>query len=319
MRNTNIITNKAEINAILDKTGREFRIPTCPEPIKIENPHAVIEIKEKPFHEPTAQELMEMIQHDKIGKIHVGEYQSEREALTAIYEAANGKRWHNNTNWCKDDKPVSEWYGVTVSPEYVFFHEGKIKKLMGHVTRLDLSHNNIYCGKLEDNGRISPRIKDLTKLQFLNLGYNFIHGRIPDEVYSLKDLEELYIHFNQLEGGISAKISQLKKLRRLQFDHNHLTGPIPVEIGSLTNLEWLCLHFNDLDNGYTLIRSPKKPGVTLQRKSVNIPASFAKLTKLENFMVYMNQLSGTIPAALKKHPNYSKWQINPQQDKVNLK
>lgn len=135
MKEFNIISSKAEINAMLDKIGREFRIPTCPEPIKIENPHAVIEIKEKPIHEPTAQELMEMIQHDRIGKIHVGEYQSEREALIAIYEAANGKRWHNNTNWCKDDKPVSEWYGVTVSPEYVFFHEGKIKKLMGHVTQ----------------------------------------------------------------------------------------------------------------------------------------------------------------------------------------
>lgn len=61
MKNINAITNKAEINAILDKTGREFRIPTCPEPIKIEHPHAVIEIKEKPFHEPTVQELMEMI------------------------------------------------------------------------------------------------------------------------------------------------------------------------------------------------------------------------------------------------------------------
>lgn len=99
-------------------------------------------------------------------------------------------------------------------------------------------------------------------------------------------------------------------------DLNFSLADSPV---TLTNLEWLCLHFNDLDNGYTLIRSPKKPGVTLQRKSINIPASFAKLTKLENFMVYMNQLSGTIPAALKKHPNYSKWQINPQQDKVNLK
>ena len=187
---------------------------------------------------------------------------------------------------------------------------------MGHVTRLDLSHNNIYCGKLEDNGLISPRIKDLTKLKFLNLGYNFIHGHIPDEVYSLKELEELYIHFNQLEGGISTKIGQLKKLRRLQFDHNHLTGPIPAEIGNLTNLEWLCLHFNDLDNGYTTIIRNGKP---VRVKSINIPASFAELTKLENFMVYMNQLSGSLPAILKKHPYYSKWQTKPQQDKVELK
>lgn len=313
MKNANIIVNKAEIKTMLDKTNRQFRIPTCPEPIKIDKPFAIIEIKEKLLREPNEKEIKEEI--SRINKLHVSEYQSERDALIAIYEAANGKRWYKNTNWCKAEVPISKWFGVTVTPDYVFTHEGKIVNVMGHVTRLELGHNNIYCGKLEDNGRISPRIKDLPKLKLLSLSYNFIHGHIPDEIYGLKDLEELYLQFNQLEGGISSKIGQLKKLRRLQLDHNHLTGPIPAEIGNLANMEWLCLHVNDLDNGYTTSIRNGKP---VKVKSINIPASFAKLAKLENFMVYTNQLSGTIPAALKKHPKYSKWQINPQQDKETL-
>lgn len=34
MKEFNTITNKAEINAILDKTGHEFRIPTCPDVLR---------------------------------------------------------------------------------------------------------------------------------------------------------------------------------------------------------------------------------------------------------------------------------------------
>ena len=37
----------------------------------------------------------------------------EREALIAFYKATNGANWTKNTNWCSD-KPLSEWYGVSV-------------------------------------------------------------------------------------------------------------------------------------------------------------------------------------------------------------
>lgn len=318
MEKAKLITNKAEINAMLDITGRDFHIPTCPEPqIHIDNPHAIIDINEKPLREPDENEIKNFI--SSINKLHVSEYQSERDALIAIYEAANGKNWHNKTNWCKANVPVSNWYGVTVAADYVFTYGGKILRVMGHVTELNLRHNNIYCSKDDSNGFISPRIKDLTKLRALRLEYNFIQGHIPDELYELKELERLYLQFNQLEGGINTKIGQLTKLRWVQLDHNHLSGAIPSSFANLANLERLCLHLNNLENGYSLVRPLRKPDVVLQRKSVNIPAGIANLKKLAVFMVYKNRLSGTIPAAIKKHPYYSQWKINPQQNDNQLK
>lgn len=310
MKIIKVITKQSEIADTLNKIGSETLLSA--------NSKAIIVTDEKL---PTNKEMMEAInQIDKTGASKAKIYKQERDALIEIYESANGKRWYNNTNWCSDEKPVSEWHGIDVDPEYVFVTDNKTVGTMGSVTSIDLSRNNIYCGKLEDNGRISPRIKELTQLKYINFSYNFIHGIIPEELYELKELEELYLHFNQLNCTISGKIGQMKKLRIIQLDHNHLTGPIPSTLGNLSDLETLCLHVNNLDNGYILVRLKSqinKPA--LRRNSTSIPASIAKLTKLTKFMAYQNQLTGSIPNAIKQHPNYSHWQLETQQNNVKLK
>lgn len=38
---------------------------------------------------------------------------TERKALIEFYNATNGEKWNNNTNWCSNE-PIEKWYGITV-------------------------------------------------------------------------------------------------------------------------------------------------------------------------------------------------------------
>lgn len=55
--------------------------------------------------------------------------EKERAALVALYNATGGDNWANKANWCSD-RPVSEWYGVTVDEQ-------------GRVLTLVLENNNL--------------------------------------------------------------------------------------------------------------------------------------------------------------------------------
>ena len=261
---------------------------------------------------------------------------TDREALIEIFRQANGTSWEHNMNWLSNEVPVSKWYGVTTEDEIIVRKKGtRVAVGVGRVVGLNLSHNDIYRGRGKDDGIISPRIGDLTALRRLHLGYNFLTGRIPDELYSLVKLEELYLHFNQFSGGISSKIGNLVNLRKLQLDHNRLTGPIPVEIGKLTKLERLCLHENNLDNSVKTVRTRKAvpartkviPGkpcrirwITVEKEiEIPIPDCIADLDKLNLFYAYNNQLQGDLSDKLKEVMSQRpEWQLVEQQDKVVL-
>ena len=62
--------------------------------------------------------------------------EKEREALIALYNATGGDNWTNNENWCSD-KPVNEWYGVTIYGS--------------RVNEIKLNDNNL-CGSI--NGEL---------------------------------------------------------------------------------------------------------------------------------------------------------------------
>ena len=42
----------------------------------------------------------------------------DREALARLYQATDGANWRVNTNWLSD-RPVREWYGVTIDRDRV--------------------------------------------------------------------------------------------------------------------------------------------------------------------------------------------------------
>ena len=91
----------------------------------------------------------------------------DREALVALYHAANGRNWANNRNWLSN-APLGQWYGVTTDSS-------------GRVTELYLHQNEL-------SGRIPVELGDLSALTHLDLHFNRLSGGIPTALSNLTNL-----------------------------------------------------------------------------------------------------------------------------------
>lgn len=105
---------------------------------------------------------------------------SEKTALTDLYNSTNGSNWNRNTNW-NTTAPVSLWDGVTVK--------------QGHVYDINLWSNNL-------DGSLSESIEDLTEIVSLQLPSNIIDGSLPNNLQNLSKLERLDVSNNELNGVI---------------------------------------------------------------------------------------------------------------------
>ena len=119
---------------------------------------------------------------------------TEIEILEIFYKSTNGHSWDRNDNWLSD-KPLSEWYGITV-------HKNSNEEFI--VKRIILECNN----------------------QLL--------GEIPKEIGKLINLQMLYLFNNQLTGEIPKEIGKLINLRELNLSNNLFLGEIPKEVQELT-------------------------------------------------------------------------------------
>lgn len=68
---------------------------------------------------------------------------------------------------------------------------------------------------------------------------------VPEYVFSLSELGELYLSGNNLDGSLRAEVRHLQKLKILDLSNNKFTG-VPAEIGSLSELEVLDLSGNQI-------------------------------------------------------------------------
>ena len=148
---------------------------------------------------------------------------TDREVLTALYEATGGPEWSDRSNWLSN-APLSEWYGVETDDN-------------GQVTRLNLGGNQL-------SGEVPSHLGGLSNLQDLALGANHLSGAIPPELGGLSSLQRLSLWGNQLSGNIPAELGGLSNLQELALGGNQLSGSIPTELGGLGNLHRLDLSFN---------------------------------------------------------------------------
>ncbi len=217
---------------------------------------------------------------------------SDRDILTVLYEATDGRNWRDNTNWLTD-KPLGEWYGVNTDAS-------------GRVTELQLSG----WWEFEENhyvdwglsGPVPAELGGLTRLEHLDLAINKLSGPIPVELGSLANLEYLHLGRNELTGPIPVELAGLANLGSLLLGGNELSGTIPVELGGLANLANLDLGDNDLTGTIPSelggLNNLRRLNLDRNGLSGTIPVELGGLARLGTLWLAANDLTGPVPAEL---------------------
>lgn len=191
--------------------------------------------------------------------------------------------WTNTTNFCHI--PPSPSFRIicfnnhitelTVAGNRTSKLSGKFDKLFTLLTKLS-SLNTLSLTSLGISGPLSPKIitKLSSSLESLNLSSNFISGKIPKEISSLKNLKSLVLSDNLLNGSVS-DLRGLSKLQELDLGGNNLGPEVPSLPSNLIS-------------------------VSLQNNSFRskIPEQIKKLNKLQSLDLSTNQFTGSIPEFL---------------------
>ena len=242
---------------------------------------------------------------------------TERTALTALYDATDGADWKINDGWLGDGA-LDKWLRVTTDEN-------------GQVTGLDLGSNQL-------NGEIPAELGNLSRLELLYISDNNLTGALPQSLTGISGLESFHFHNNSglcapIDETFQAWLRGIAKVRGsscapedsledrevlvelygaldgekwtnntnwlsdrpvrawhgvtnnasgrvygLVLEWNGLTGEIPKELGGLTNLKRLELGNNKLTG--------------------EIPTELGDLTNLESLILGSNLLTGEIPMEL---------------------
>ena len=247
---------------------------------------------------------------------------ADREALIALYQAADGDNWWYSANWLSD-APLGAWHGVTTDAS-------------GRVIELDLRRNRL-------SGSIPPELGNLTNLTGLNLSGNDLNS-IPSELGNLTNLTRLDLRDNGLRGEIPSELENLTNLTAVYLSGNELRGCVPkawrnVAVYGLRSLglpfcaalsatdaatattdrEALVALYNATDGanwlnsanwlsdaplgawrGVTTDESGRVITLDLSGNGLNgeIPSELGNLTNLAFLSLWDNQLSGEIPPEL---------------------
>ncbi len=239
------------------------------------------------------------------GQTYIAEGTSGRDALVALYRAADGANWNRNDNWLSD-APLGDWYGVTTDDT-------------GRVVDLDLSENQLSgvipaeIGRLTNlarlslwgnqlQGEIPPTIGSLDNVTHLSLWANQLRGAIPAELGDMASLEWVALGINELTGEIPPELGNLTNLTHVDFTLNQLSGAIPPELGNLTNLVWIGFWSNQLDGAIPPelgnLTSLTRLDLDHNRLSGAIPPELGNLANLGMLYLRENRLSGAIPPEL---------------------
>ena len=147
---------------------------------------------------------------------------SDTEALVALYNAAGGENWRDNTNWMTSES-VCRWYGVSCRGSRT-----------NSVLSLNLIGNNL-------SGELPPELGNLTGMRIMHLAQNDLSGDIPAELGDNPILRQIYLNDNRLSGEIPPELGNIERLELLNLSRNNLEGSLPSELGNLGELETLGL------------------------------------------------------------------------------
>ncbi|CAI9755951.1 unnamed protein product [Fraxinus pennsylvanica] len=176
--------------------------------------------------------------------------------------------------------------------------EGGIPTEIGNLSRLELL--SIPGGSL--TGPIPSSIFNISSLKAIDFSNNSLSGSLSVHNYhKLPELEQLYLHSNQLTGLTLLNILDFKSLWVISLSDNNLTGGLPVKVGNLTRLKYLFL-----DNNRLTGELPDELGnLNLERVNVRnnslfgtIPISMFNISTVKMMELSANQFSGHLPSAI---------------------
>ncbi len=170
------------------------------------------------------------------------------------------------------------------------------------LVRVDLSSNRI-------NGTL-PQFTS-SKLEYINLGYNDLHGSIPKHLITKSGmtLMTLAMPQNRLSGTIPDTIQDWKVVEQVDFSNNILHGTLPPSIGKLSLLKELYLNNNFLVGSIPHEIASSHPVnskmgdllevVHLQDNELSgtLPLSLEYLP-LKEFLIHENKLTGHVPTQI---------------------
>ncbi|GMH25091.1 hypothetical protein Nepgr_026934 [Nepenthes gracilis] len=158
---------------------------------------------------------------------HIGR-QLGAKALTGILSGNTLVFVRNVGNSCKGVGGLLEFAGIR--PE----------RLLQDPTLRTCDFTRLYSGP------ILSLFTQYQTLEYLDLSYNELRGRIPEEFGEMVALQVLEISHNQLSGEIPTSLGQLKNLGVFDASHNRLQGRIPDSFSNLSFLVQIDLSNNQL-------------------------------------------------------------------------
>ena len=130
---------------------------------------------------------------------------TDKAALVALYNAADGANWTTNTAWTSN-QPLSSWHGVTTSSA-------------GRVTALELDGNGL-------DGTLPAALTDLSELERLDLQDNALSGALPSELANLTSLTSLLLNESRaLTGPLPDGLRELSDQATVNIEKTELCAP----------------------------------------------------------------------------------------------
>ncbi|CAN6885330.1 unnamed protein product [Brassica oleracea var. botrytis] len=200
------------------------------------------------------------------------------------------RSWSNFTNFCY----------LPSSPSF------KILCFNGHVTELTVTGNRtVKLSKTFSTDSLFTVLTKLSNLKTLSLVSLGISGPLPPKITRFSfSLQSLNLSSNFISGKIPKVISSLKSLRSLVLANNEFNGSVP-DLRGLSNLQELNLDGNKLGPDVVTSLASNLITVSLKNNSFgsNLPEQIKKLNKLQSLDLSSNKFVGSIPRFLFSHPS----------------
>lgn len=151
-------------------------------------------------------------------------------------------------------------------------------------------------------GEIPGSLASITSLRYLDLSGNNFSGNVPASFGTFRNLEEISLVDNLLDGDFPMFLTNVTTLKTLNLSYNPFKpSQLGPEIGNLASLEYFwvanCSLFGELPDSVSRLGKVINFDVSSNGLSGRIPSSITELTSAVQIELYGNEFSGELPSS----------------------